>query len=263
MRPRRRTWLLLMGWLCTVAGCMELSPFASALEAHERGSTRENMARLAAQPSPSARWSFAVLADSHQDFDALAAVVERMNAVEDLELVVHLGDFSAVGLRRDYQLTLAQLRKLRVPFFTAIGNHDTLSNGKQLYREMFGATDYVFRHGPARFVVFNSNTLEYGPHVPDREWLTGATALASSEELIIALTHQPAPPTPYLDVLVEGAVTAAISAHDHTFRIGWIEGLLTVSAAHAEQERWILLHVEGRKLRVDDCSRHGCVARSP
>lgn len=97
-----------------------------------------------------------MLGDSHQALEELSEVVDAVNA-HDLAFVLHLGDMTDAGLRQEYRWTLDELKRLRRPFLTAIGNHDALSNGKDVYRRSFGAYDYRFTYGDVRFVVPNTN----------------------------------------------------------------------------------------------------------
>jgi hypothetical protein len=68
-------WLAL--WIGLSAGCIELSPFETDLDRHESGVTEAQLARLASLPRPVGAFSFALVSDSHEQFDRSAAGLTR------------------------------------------------------------------------------------------------------------------------------------------------------------------------------------------
>lgn len=248
---------------CWLSACIELSPFETDLEAHERDLTRQNIAKLEARPEPREPLRFAVISDSHQAWDELSDVVTHLNQREDLAFVVHLGDMTTFGLRHEFRQTLAQLRKLSVPFLTVIGNHDAISNGKIVYRAMFGPYDYSFEYGQLRFVALNTNPLEFGAGTPDLAWLSAAIE-TDDRRPVVVLTHQPPKNGGYeLDFLERHGVSALISAHDHAASLSDERGLLRVTVDDAWSRHWTEVTLEDGALTVAQCSPRGCEPQAP
>lgn len=168
-----------------------------------------------------------------------------------------------LGLRHDYRLTLERLRQLHVPFVTTIGNHDAISNGKQVYREMFGPFDYTFDYGGVRFVCFNANRLEFSPDPPDLAWLDAATRPTPGVEAVVALSHQASTQSEYFDILRHNGVLALITAHDHRLEIERLGELVLVSVDDAWSRHWSVVTIADGELTVESCTRQGCVVQTP
>lgn len=241
-----------------LVGCMEMSPFEVDLEDDQRDKTSENLARLAGRPDPVGRWRFAFLSDSHQEYDELAAVVDALNARTDIELVLHGGDITDVGLRAEFVWTLEELERLDRPYFTVVGNHDSLSNGKLLYASMFGPEDYTFAHGNVSFVCFNSNEKEY-PGTPRLNWLAARTSDASG--IVVALTH--APPQgmtrSYEPTLVANRVELALSGHFDGFELRSASETRFFKVDAAMYGSYSLVSVGGGEpVAIEACGQNGC-----
>jgi Icc protein len=219
-----------------LAGCVELSPFETDLDAHERDSNRKNIARIARLPAPNHPFRFAVLSDSHQYYSELRDIVRQLNRRDDLAFVTHLGDMSVFGLRQEYRFTLEILQDLDVPFVAVIGNHDTLSNGKRLYREMFGDYDFTFVYGHTRFVAVNANHLEFPGEAPDLEWLDAATTPSEEIHGVITLAHSAT--DEIREVLIENDVRALLRGHEHKLQLDLDAVLPTVQVGDAGQAEW-------------------------
>ena len=106
-------------------------------------------------------FSFYFMADSHCHYDDLQDAVDFINAASDVDFVINAGDLSDFGTEEELLWTKRILDKLKVPYLTAIGNHDILGFSDLAYRKVFGPTDFAFLAGDAYFICFNSNSLEY------------------------------------------------------------------------------------------------------
>lgn len=241
------------------SACVEFTPFDSHLSEDERDQTAKNLRALSATDPPSATWRFAAIADSHGRIDSLCDVVEHLNGVQDLSFVIHLGDLSDVGLRQEYQWSLRCLRRLKVPFFAVIGNHDALSNGKAVYASMFGPLDYTVDYGGVRLACFNSNALEFDGY-PDLNWLEEATAPSEDLSLVLGATHAPPAERGYAEVLRRNGASGVLFAHLHEFRSHEEGGLAAVSVDDAATGHYALVSVRADGIDVEACSVGGCAA---
>jgi 3',5'-cyclic AMP phosphodiesterase CpdA len=238
---------------------MELSPFEVDLDEDQRDKTAENLARLAALPDPPGRFRFAFVSDNHQAYDELASIVNRLNDRSDLELVLHGGDMVDVGLRREFIWTLDELERLDRPYFTVVGNHDALSNGKLVYESMFGPEDYTFEHGSVTFVCFNSNEKEY-PGAPRLGWLDARTKLPATQH-VVALTH--VPPNSmhhsYEPTLVDNGVELALSGHLDGFTLRSAGQTTFFRVDSVRRGSYALVSLGGGEpIAIEACTSDGC-----
>jgi 3',5'-cyclic AMP phosphodiesterase CpdA len=134
--------------------------------------TQRQIARLKLRPE-SASYEFAILGDVEPcRFRLLRLVFNRprvfarqLRAIQDrpAAFCVQLGDMVGRGSPRFFSRFLDELGRLavRTPYLTVIGNHDrSRPNGPSdsaLYRHLFGACNYSFDLGAARFVVLDTS----------------------------------------------------------------------------------------------------------
>lgn len=173
--------------LSVVAGCLDATAFDT--EPPVTGLTAQNLERLRAQQPASLPFTFVAIGDVHDAYDELHEAVDAINARDDVDFVVVSGDVTNLGLEHEYEWTYEAFRRLRVPYFVVIGNHDALGNGAELYREMYGRTDFAFAHAGVTFVFFNSNSLEFPGQAPDEGWLNDQHE-AVGRRPVIWVTHQ-------------------------------------------------------------------------
>jgi predicted phosphodiesterase len=149
--------------------CIRSTPFQS--DPSVTNSTAKNLAALREQEPAPRPFKFAAFGDTHTDYDNLQLTIDAINARDDIEFVLIAGDMTNDGLLQEFEWAHEQYDRLDVPFLTVIGNHDALGHGPEIYAEMYGPDDYSFTYGGIKFVLFNSNTLEFGPDIPRRDWL--------------------------------------------------------------------------------------------
>lgn len=94
---------------------------------------------------------FALLGDTHRWYDQSRDFVRSINARNDLDFVIHLGDITDFGLPKEFQLMRDVLLGLRIPWVALIGNHDVLGNGKDCYRIISEPTILVLLPGIRNF----------------------------------------------------------------------------------------------------------------
>src|ERR1043165_4845156 len=99
-----------------LASCMQPTPFGTDAEEHDLNAV--NVARLLARES-AGPLRFVALGDSHQAYDELERTVEQINARTDIDLVVHVGDISNLGLLQEFEWTERVLARLNVPVLVA------------------------------------------------------------------------------------------------------------------------------------------------
>ena len=178
------------------ASCIKTTPFQN--DPSVTGVTAENLARLEATGPGAMPFKFVAFGDTHNDYDATRRTIEAINARDDISFAVVAGDMTDLGLLEEFEWMYDALAELDVPWFTVIGNHDAVSHGPEIYSEMYGPYDYSFTYGQTKFIMFNSNTLEFDGAAPNREWLLDEVGNRGDASGVIFVTHHdPSIPVDY------------------------------------------------------------------
>ena len=164
MKAEKRACCAILLALCLPVAACRYSPWETEPDCKDRLS--KNLANLEESAAGSGDFRFAVFSDSHNEIGELDKIVSRINARGDISFVVVLGDITNTGLLMEYEWACRALGKLDMPRFYAIGNHDAISFGKDVFNKMFGPYDYAIGYRESKLIVFNSNKFEF-PDVPD------------------------------------------------------------------------------------------------
>lgn len=168
--------MFLLFFLFLLGGCnklFEYSPYAINFNGENSNINQTNINRLSFL-NENDTIQIAFTGDSHNNFDELELFVEKVNAMEGIDFVVHVGDIADFGLPKQYLWGNSYLLNLRIPYLVTIGNHDLVGNGMEAYIQMFGELNFSFVYQGIKFVFLNTNSLEfaYNGKVPDLDWLT-------------------------------------------------------------------------------------------
>ena len=192
-------------------------------------STDYNVARLIQIPEKDTL-KIVFTGDTQRFYDDVEDLVETVNALPEVDAVVITGDIADFGAALEYELINKQLKLLKVPFITAIGNHDCLANGTELYQDIYGPLNYAFTWNGIRFIVHNTNGREFNfnGHVPDISWMQQQVADTQNFDACIFVSHVP-PFNEDFDPSLEDAYTSLIrnakntifssNGHRHNFEL--------------------------------------------
>lgn len=254
--------------VAVVAGCVVTTPYDG--EPDERDLTQKNLDALATRTPPK-RFKFIALGDVHDEYDDLARTVDVINTRNDIEFVAIAGDMSDRGLRQELEWSQAIFARLRVPYLTAIGNHDAISSGAQIYRRMYGPLDYRFRFGGIEFVFFNSNSLEFTDgSAPNFPWIDAQLSAASDADGIVLVTHYPPvfppkkpeglyDPRRYDELFAKHEITLSVHSHYGDWGLTREHGAVSVQCSTFEERRYYaVITMEGRDVSIERCRFDFC-----
>lgn len=183
-----------------IASC-GYSPWETEIDCHDY--YLDNLQRLkqieAATPGQLA-FGVALLSDFHNELSDIKSTVDRINQRNDVDFALILGDLTDQGLAFEFEWACKALADLKVPRFYVIGNHDSISFGKDIFRENFAPFDYAFTYKDVKFILYNDNAYEF-PGTPDYPFLEKEAAVQAGEirRKTIGVSHIP----PVADVHTE------------------------------------------------------------
>jgi predicted phosphodiesterase len=263
---RRSTLGLLAGAL---SACVRFNAFEVEPSSEEQNLTAKSLTRLAAQdrdrpPASEQPLTLAVLSDTHDGYDAFKSIVDAINARPEIELVLHAGDITDFGTQQEYHWAYDCFSQLDTPFIAAPGNHDGLSEGKELYSLVFGPANFAFDYAGLHFVVFNTNTLEWDVEDPDFVFLERETLSRETPNLL--LSHQPPYSEPHLTPAASARfvellrrVSVYFYGHVHEgFAREQVGDTDFVKTASALDGSWILVTTDGTTLDAGACRYDTC-----
>lgn len=143
-------------------------------------------------------------------------------------MVFLAGDISEYGNLKEMEWVADEFKKLKVPFFGVIGNHDLLANGSAAFKRMFGDLNYSITYGGVKFICHDTNSREYkfNGQVPNINWLQQELVASQTVQSYIGISHvrpfnadfDPQLNSKYTNLFNSNpAFLASFHAHDHSF----------------------------------------------
>ncbi len=175
------------------AGCdaIDYHPYDTRMDG-ETDINAKNIQRIEAECRGREELCFAVISDTQRWYDETKAAVRSINAREEIDFVLHLGDLTDFGITKEFEWMRRELEKLRVPYVCLIGNHDCLGTGPDVFRKMYGALNFSFDAGNTHFVGLNTNAIEfdYSDAVPDFSFIkTDRNNVPAEAERTVVMMH--------------------------------------------------------------------------
>ena len=102
-----------------------------------------------------------MISDTQRWYDETEKAVEALNARSDIDFVIHGGDLSDFGLKKEFQWQRDILNRLRIPYVCLLGNHDCQGTGEVVFEKIFGPANFAFTAADVRFICLNTNAMEY------------------------------------------------------------------------------------------------------
>ncbi|RDV16199.1 metallophosphoesterase [Pontibacter diazotrophicus] len=220
-------FLLVLALVLQSCSKFEYSPYEVRLKEDEKHINQRNVARIEALDIGSAdTLRFILTSDTQGFYQSNEDIVHHINGRRDVDFVLISGDLTDFGLQKEFVLVHDSFKKLKVPYIAVIGNHDAIDNGKQVYRAMYGDFDFSFAVGGRKFILLNTNNLEFKKQAPDLEWLQKELAQSTGYDHTFVVSH--ISPTSfgfgkekaqrYGDLLSQHKVSYSLHGHDHNFK---------------------------------------------
>lgn len=255
---------LLLAALLGLAGCdlLEFSPNDTRVPDDVENLTQKNLNRLAARPAPAPgdTLRFAFTTDTQRYYDEIDPLIASLNQQQNLAFVLIGGDISDFGLSREMQWVAQKLNRLHVPYFTVIGNHDLVANGREAYQKVFGPLNYSFTYDSTRFILTDTNSREYNfnGRVPDVPWLQQQLADSLRVRRQVTVCHVPPVNDDFDPALVAGYTGALalapklvfnLSGHVDKFGVAqpYNDQVTYISGYSVAQRNYLVLSIWGKR----------------
>lgn len=186
--------LLLLGWL--LAGCdlIDYHPYDGRINGDlPKQINAAQIARIESACQGKDTLRFLFIGDTQRAYDETEAFVKQANERDDIDFVIHGGDYTEFGMTKEFEWAVERLNQLCVPYVGLIGNHDILGNGDEVFAELFGKENFSFQAADVRFICLNTNAIEYdySHPVPDFGFLSEQIARADSTQRTLFVMHAP------------------------------------------------------------------------
>mgnify|MGYP000977378670 CR=1 FL=1 len=180
-----------------LSGCdrlFEYSPYSANVRKSFEATTAYNLQKIKAIETETGgivEFKVALISDSHLFYNGLVDIINLINEDEEILFVIHGGDMTDNGMLKEYEIFHNLMNKLKKPYLTAIGNHDFLANGRQIYDEMFGEENYSFVFKNCKFIFFRDVIWENNYEEPDFFWLKAQLENSEDCSRIFVIAHIP------------------------------------------------------------------------
>jgi 3',5'-cyclic-AMP phosphodiesterase len=214
-----------------VLGCdkpFSYSPFEATVPDDLRNSTAKNLQKIRDRESATGNdFKIAVLSDAHYHFNDLRDAIDRINADTLVAFVVVTGDLTENGLLKEFEIFHQLMSSLNTPYLTVIGNHDYLSNGVQVYRQIFGPVNYSFFFKDFKFIMWDNIRWESNSE-PDWKWFRAEISDRREDQReasrIIPFSHIPPNDGQLADsaavihkLFLENGIRLSVHGHKHEY----------------------------------------------
>lgn len=211
----------------SAAGCKyTVSPYTADVAEVELNAQNLSLIQASEATAPTS-YKVAFLSDTHNYYDDVTDLVNRINARGPFAFVVVTGDITNVSLLAEFEAAQALFARLKYPVLVAAGNHDMLGNGKLIYDRLYGPDKLSFEFKNTQFVMLNNNNWELGGDVPDVDWVEQQVA-SSASPFKVLMAHIPvddrerftqAEIDRWRNLINDNGVTYFICGHDHNHAV--------------------------------------------
>ncbi len=185
-------FITVLSILTACSEAFEYSPYQVNVKSSEKGQTTRNLKRIAEIDQGSFKpFKIALFGDTHTFYDDFEDIVSKLNARDDFDFAIHLGDITSSAINREFQWYSDIINRMKKPVITIIGNHEYLSNGYYVFEEMYGPTNFTFVYNNCKFVIFDDIIWEKNVADPDFEWFDENLTNDNNYTHVIPFSHIP------------------------------------------------------------------------
>lgn len=207
---------------------------------------------------------FSLIADTHANYEDLEEVIGRLNA-SPAQFVMNLGDMTDLGLAAEFDAFMYFMNSLTKPWFSVIGNHDAIGNGKNIFKRLFGPLNDHFEINGIRYILFNNNNLDFYTEGIDLDWLE--RTVNESALPVVLFQHVNPFNEEYFSkqqleqirrILNSGQVIALFHGHTHKFNTSKYKNVLIQEVGRVQREQYAQVKIDSNTVRVNKCKGDNC-----
>ena len=238
----------------------EYSPYEIRLD--DKDINKRNIARIESLGiSPDDTLRFILTADVQGFYSENEAMVKHIKKRNDIDFLLMGGDLTDFGLTKELKLIHEDFKKIDIPYVAVIGNHDAVNNGQQAFKAMYGDYNTSFAVGNSKFILLNTNHIEFKKQVPDLDWLEQELKASAGFENVFVLSHIPPQnyefgeekAERYFRLISDYNVTYSLHGHNHSFQEYFPhDGKVPyIQTAAAEDREYLVFTVVGDKVEYE------------
>lgn len=250
--------------ILATSACVEYHPYDTRIEG-KRDINAKNISRIKSACRGRKSIRFAVISDTQRWYDETRDAVDALTARNDIDFVIHAGDISDFGIRSEFERQRDILEHLDVPYVVTLGNHDCLATGKIIFEKIFGAFNFTFDAGDVRFIVLNTNTLEFDneENVPNLQFIDDNNPKSASSPLkSVAVMHC----KPFCDqfdndiahifhekICQYPSLQFCINGHEHKVECDDLfgDGIIYYQCANIEQRSYLIFEIDEKGYKYE------------
>lgn len=187
----RKYIYLLFVILITACDLIDYHPYDGRIsDNYDKDINATNISKIEKACSNKDTIRFVYTGDTQRYYDETEDFVKHVNQLDSVDFVLHGGDLTDFGIKKEYIWQHNILSGLKVPYVALVGNHDIIGNGDLIYEDLYGSENFVFRVGSSskggsiRFICLNTNALEYdySTAVPNFSFIKDQLANTTEED---------------------------------------------------------------------------------
>lgn len=249
----------------TACDLIDYHPYDGHLDAEtSQGVNEANIERIEKNCAEKDTFRFIFMGDTQRSYDETRDFVEYVNQLDSIDFVIHGGDFTEFGMKKEFEWNDDILSNLKVPYVGLIGNHDVLGNGDQIFHKIFGDDNFSFVARDVKFVCLNTNAIEYdySHPVPNFTFLKAELKDSVNVKRTIVVMHAP-PGNEQFDNNVKDvfqlyikefpSLMFCLHAHNHCLSVEDLfeDGILYYGCANMAKRNYLLFTVTPDNYRYE------------